>query len=229
MAGCAVTGNTLDFGQTPGVDALVSVTAAQRPQTTINVLCTKGVAYQVGISDGANVSAGQRRMNNETDYINYELYKSLTGSDRFGDTDTTQRVSGTSTGVSVGVPVYGQIVSGAIVGAGQYLDTATITVYFRSQVMPRRISHGVLLTALVVLTAPAVRAAESSLVTSNTRLDFDAVDNVQAITISKAMRRSACRRGSCAGTTAASPTSTARPGISDSVLRCSLWRRKEIR
>jgi spore coat protein U-like protein len=130
MAGCAVTGNTLDFGQTSGVDALVSVTAAQRPQTTINVLCTKGVAYQVGISDGANVSAGQRRMKNGTDYINYELYKSLTGSDRFGDTDTTQRVSGTSTGVSVGVPVYGQIVSGAIVGAGQYLDTATITVYF---------------------------------------------------------------------------------------------------
>ncbi len=130
MTSCSVTGNTLDFGQASGVRLFVGNSASQRPQTTINVLCTKGVNYQVGIGDGSNASAGQRRLVNSGNYISYELYKSLTGSDRFGDADTTQRVSGTSTGSSVGVPVYGQIMSGTNVPAGQYLDTATITVYF---------------------------------------------------------------------------------------------------
>src|ERR1700761_1254213 len=130
LASCSVTGNTLDFGQASGVRLFAGVSAAQRPQTTINVLCSSGVNYQVGISDGSNVSGGQRRLVNNGKYISYELYKSLTGSDRFGDTDTSQRVSGTSTGSSVGVPVFGQIMSGVTVPAGQYLDTATITVYF---------------------------------------------------------------------------------------------------
>ncbi|HEV2651492.1 MAG TPA: spore coat U domain-containing protein [Rhizomicrobium sp.] len=130
MASCSVTGNTLDFGQASGVRLFAGVSATQRPQTTINVLCTKGVNYQVGIGDGSNVSGGQRRLVNNGNYMSYELYKSLTGSDRFGDADTSQRVSGTSTGSSVGVPVFGQIMSGTTVPAGQYLDTATITVYF---------------------------------------------------------------------------------------------------
>lgn len=130
-AGCSVQGNTLDFGQNLGADLLATATAAgQRPQTTINVLCTNGVAYQVGISDGINASAGQRRLKNGSNYINYELYKSLTGTDRFGDSIPSQRVSGTSTGTTVGVPVFGQITAGANVPAGQYLDTATITVYY---------------------------------------------------------------------------------------------------
>jgi len=107
---CSVVGNTLDFGQVN-----LGQTTGQRPQTNINVTCTKNLPFQVGINDGSNALAGQRRMKNDssTDYVSYELYKSLTGNDRFGDAVLTQRVDGVGNGtVPVIVPVYGQILAG---------------------------------------------------------------------------------------------------------------------
>jgi len=125
---CSVVGNTLDFGQVN-----LGQTTGQRPQTNINVTCTKNLPFQVGINDGSNALAGQRRMKNDssTDYVSYELYKSLTGNDRFGDAVLTQRVDGVGNGtVPVIVPVYGQILAGQSAPGGNYLDNAVITVYF---------------------------------------------------------------------------------------------------
>lgn len=125
---CSVVGNTLDFGQVN-----LGQTGGQRPQTNINVTCTKGLPFQVGINDGSNALTGQRRMKNDSasDYLEYELYKSLTGNDRFGDAIVTQRANGVGNGtVPVIVPVYGQILAGQSEPAGNYLDNAVITVYF---------------------------------------------------------------------------------------------------
>jgi spore coat protein U-like protein len=125
---CSVVGNTLDFGQvTQGGGG------GQRPQTNINVTCTLGLPFQVGINNGTYVSNGQRRMKNDAsaDYLSYELYKSLTGNDRFGDAIPSERVNGIGTGTTpVIVPVFGQILSGQSVPTGNYLDNAVITVYF---------------------------------------------------------------------------------------------------
>src|ERR1700761_2852391 len=52
--------------------------------------------------------------------------------------------------------------------------------------MPRSIAHGMLFLAAAFLISPSTQAAESSLVTSDTRLDFEPGNNVQAITISNA-------------------------------------------
>jgi spore coat protein U-like protein len=124
---CSVVGNTLDFGQ-------VGNNGAQRPQTNINVTCTKGAAFQVGINNGSNASSGgQRRLKNEAsiNFIDYELYKSLTGNDRFGDAIVSERVDGTGNGtVPVVIPVFGEILAGQSPPAGNYLDNAVITVYF---------------------------------------------------------------------------------------------------
>ncbi len=125
---CSVVGNTLDFGQVN-----LGQTGGQRPQTNINVTCTKNLPFEVGINDGSNALTGQRRMKNDSsnDYVNYELYKSLTGNDRFGDAIVTQRVDGIGNGtVPVIVPVYGQILAGQSAPGGNYLDNAVITVYF---------------------------------------------------------------------------------------------------
>jgi spore coat protein U-like protein len=123
---CSVVGNTLDFGQI----ALIT----QRPQTNINVTCTKAAAFQVGIGDGSHALSGQRRMQNDvttTEFLSYELYKSLTGNDRFGDTIVNQRVSGVGNGSTpVIIPVFGEILAGQNPPAGQYVDNAVITVYF---------------------------------------------------------------------------------------------------
>jgi spore coat protein U-like protein len=122
---CSVVGNTLDFGQV-GL-------GTQRPQTNINVTCTKNAPFQVGINNGSNSLSGQRRMKNDAsnDYLEYELYKSLTGTDRFGDAIVSERVTGTGNGTTpVIVPVFGEILAGQSPPAGNYLDNAVITVYF---------------------------------------------------------------------------------------------------
>jgi spore coat protein U-like protein len=123
---CSVVGNTLDFGQVG--------TGNQRPQTNINVTCTKNLAFQVGINNGSNASTGgQRRMKNDAsnDFLEYELYKSLTGNDRFGDAIVSERVNGIGQGTTpVIVPVFGEILSGQSPPAGNYIDNAVITVYF---------------------------------------------------------------------------------------------------
>jgi spore coat protein U-like protein len=124
---CSVVGNTLDFGQV-GISQ-----GGQRPQTNINVTCTLGTSFQVGIDDGSFAQSGQRRMKNDSsnDFLAYELYKSLTGNDRFGDAIVSQRVNGVGQGQTpVVVPVFGQIVEGQNPVVGNYVDNAAITVYF---------------------------------------------------------------------------------------------------
>jgi spore coat protein U-like protein len=129
ISSCSVVGNTLDFGQVSQGQV-----QGQRPQTNINVTCTLGVPFQVGIGDGTHQDNGQRRMQNDvtlTAFLQYELYKSLTGNDRFGDVIVSQRVNGIGTGQTpVIVPVFGQILAGQSAPTGNYLDNAVITVYF---------------------------------------------------------------------------------------------------
>jgi spore coat protein U-like protein len=129
ISSCSVVGNTLDFGQVSQGGS-----GGQRPQTNINVTCTLGLPFQVGINDGSHADNGQRRMQNDvttTAFLAYELYKSLTGNDRFGDAIISQRVNGTGNGQTpVIVPVFGQILAGQSAPTGNYLDNAVITVYF---------------------------------------------------------------------------------------------------
>ncbi len=128
VSGCSVVGTTLDFGEVN-----LSHVRGRRTQANIEVTCTQGLHFQVGIDDGSNASTGQRRMKNETggNFVSYELYKSAFGSDRFGDAIHRQRVEGTGNGtVPVVVPVYGQILPRQSDPAGTYVDNTEITVYF---------------------------------------------------------------------------------------------------
>ena len=64
-------------------------------------------------------------------YLEYELYKSQTGNDRFGDAIVFERVNGIGRGTRpVIVPVFGEILAGQVAPNGFYTDHATITVYF---------------------------------------------------------------------------------------------------
>ena len=95
--------------------------------------CTQGTPFQVGIDNGSYPKDGQRRMKNDTsdNYLEYELYKSLTGNDRFGNDIVSQRVDGVGQGQTpVIVPVFGQILAGQDPVVGNYVDNATIIVYF---------------------------------------------------------------------------------------------------
>jgi spore coat protein U-like protein len=131
LSSCAVQDSTLDYGA-------VSPTQlpAQRPQTDIKVTCTAGLPYSVGINDGSNASGNQRRMlrsngdgSTPADYLSYNLFKSLTGNARWGDAVASERVTGTGSGATQNIPVFGGLVAGET-GTGNFVDNAVITLRY---------------------------------------------------------------------------------------------------
>lgn len=126
---CSVTDAALNFGTIDPAAGTIT------PGTTnINVTCNLGTSFAVGLDDGANVSSGARRLRrgSSTEYLDYELYKDVSISGRFGDAVTSERVSAlTGLGIAPNViAVYGHIPSGQAASAGTYSDTVQITVYY---------------------------------------------------------------------------------------------------
>ncbi|RYE97445.1 MAG: SCPU domain-containing protein [Oxalobacteraceae bacterium] len=129
VAACAVGSSTLAFGT---IDPAVGTTTL--PNVNVSVTCTQGTSFAVGLGDGANASGAQRRMKgaSQAQYISYELYRDSTGTQRFGDSISAQRLIGqTGLGaVANSIPVYGAISSGQSAPADTYSDTVPITVYY---------------------------------------------------------------------------------------------------
>ncbi|HXU94268.1 MAG TPA: spore coat U domain-containing protein [Gallionella sp.] len=120
---CSVTaGNDLAFGDYTGtqIDAT----------TTVSVTCTSGGAYTVGLNDGTHFSSPNRRMlHGTTDFLNYELYKEDTHTNRWGNSGG-ELVSGTGTGSAQTLTVYGRLPGSQSLIAGAYTDTITVTVTY---------------------------------------------------------------------------------------------------
>ena len=106
----------------------------------LNVNCTVGTAYNIGLNGGLNATIpagtaapvlGNRRMRlgATTNYVPYELYSNAARTTFWGNTIGTSTLTGTGTGASVAVPVYGRVTS-ANVPAGAYEDTVTATVTY---------------------------------------------------------------------------------------------------
>ena len=86
---CVITAPNISFGSAPVVSAFATVTGQ-----TINLSCTKGSAYTVGLSDGQQpVSAGgRRRMISGSNYLAYDIFKSA-GTTRWGKVGSARRAS----------------------------------------------------------------------------------------------------------------------------------------
>ena len=86
---CVITAPNISFGSAPVISAFATVTGQ-----TINLACTKGSAYTVGLSDGQHpVSAGGRRqMISGSNYLAYDIFKSA-GSTRWGSVGSARRSS----------------------------------------------------------------------------------------------------------------------------------------
>ena len=126
---CTVNSPTLNFGSS------VNVLGANTDATaTINVTCTVGTAFFVGLGNGNDFSGGNRRMEHGTppgDVLTYELDRNSNRDERFGDTDdTTDRMGETGQGsIADAITVYGRIPSGQTTATvGAYSDTVAITV-----------------------------------------------------------------------------------------------------
>lgn len=125
---CGVADAALAFGVVaPTTGTVTPITGA------INVTCTLGTAFTVGLGNGLNASSGARRMRKgaTTDYLTYEIYRDLLGLSRFGDTGSSDRAAGLGVGLlATPVAFYGQVPSGQSTATGAYSDTVQIVLYY---------------------------------------------------------------------------------------------------
>jgi len=86
---CIITAPNISFGSAPVISAFAPVTGQ-----TINLTCTKGSAYTVGLGDGLQAVSvgGRRRMVSGSNYLAYDIFKSA-GTTRWGSVGSARRAS----------------------------------------------------------------------------------------------------------------------------------------
>ncbi len=104
---CEITATptTLDFGQHGVLTSIIDSTS------TIEVTCTTLLAYNIGLDGGLNGPGilADRRMNNGTDFVEYELYQDASHNTEWGDTINVDTQASIGTGVAQDFTVYGSV------------------------------------------------------------------------------------------------------------------------
>jgi spore coat protein U-like protein len=132
---CAINASTLNFGTVSG--AIVQSTSLSS-NTIVNVTCTDGSPYAIGMSNGNYPSGSQRRMAYAGNYLNYNLYVDsahsipwTTATNSSTCTTTGQCYLGTGTGSQQSIPVYGQFPAvGSQPPPGTYSDMVVMTIFY---------------------------------------------------------------------------------------------------
>ncbi len=121
---CNVQSATLAFGTYDPAAADLDAT------TTINLSCTPGTNYDIGLNGGGSGNVLARQMANGGATLNYSMYQDAGRTINWGDTVGSDTASGVGAGGVQSHTVYGRIPTGQFVATGAYSDTVTITVTF---------------------------------------------------------------------------------------------------
>lgn len=120
------TATDLDFGTVSGF-----ITAPVNQTSLVTLTCVGGTPWRAGLNDGLNPSGTTRRMTDGAgNFVNYELYRDSARTQRFGIAGGTGAVTGSGTGSSQGVTVYGRVPAPQNATPGNYADTITVTVSY---------------------------------------------------------------------------------------------------
>lgn len=126
---CTVNPTTLAFGNYSS-----EVNTALDAVASLRITCTNTTPYQVGLDAGAGPSAtvSTRKMTSGASALNYSLYQNAGRTIIWGNTTTgtVNTMSGTGTGTTQQMQVYGRVFPQQVVSAGAYNDRVTIMVYF---------------------------------------------------------------------------------------------------
>ncbi len=127
LSSCGVTALPLAFG-TYSPTQSTNTTA----QTTVVVTCTNGTPYNVGLNAGAGTGAtvATRKMTSGSNTLTYSLYSDSGYSTVWGNTIGTNTVTGTGTGLTQTINVYGSATALQAVPAGSYADTVTVSLTY---------------------------------------------------------------------------------------------------
>jgi len=122
---CTLDASALTFGE-------VAITGATPGTSTIDVTCTGGGAYTVGLGNGLHNVAAQRNLVSGANILAYDLFKEVGHTTRWGDAGAGL-VSGTGSDVEQTLTVYGQITTGQTLVSGNgtpYTDTVLVTLTY---------------------------------------------------------------------------------------------------
>jgi len=132
-ATCTITSaSALNFGS-------AGILSTAIPQTsTINVICSSGTGYNIGLDAGTGTGAtvAARKMTNGGNTVTYSLYRDAAHTQVWGNTVSTDTVAGSGDGLAAGqnYTVYGlvpaQTTPPASAGGTTYSDTITVTVTY---------------------------------------------------------------------------------------------------
>jgi spore coat protein U-like protein len=126
---CAVSAGNLGFGTYNPISG-----SALDGTSTITVTCTLGTPYHVRLSAGANgggvTTRKMLRTAGGSETLDYALYRDSNRTNNWGQTDNTDTLDQSGTGVSQGVTVYGRIPASTNVPPASYSDTVTVTISY---------------------------------------------------------------------------------------------------
>lgn len=132
VSACTVSGSVLNFGNS--IDPL-SAGVPLDASSTLTVQCTNTTPYSVALNAGANAGGpanfGARAMMNGSYALPYQLYLNSGRSTVWGDgTNTSSPVTGTGSGSSQTLTIYGRVPSLTGTVPGSYSDTVTVTISY---------------------------------------------------------------------------------------------------
>jgi spore coat protein U-like protein len=122
---CQITAPNVAFGSAPTVSSFTAVSQS------LQVLCTKGVAYTIGLTAGANpASSGRRQMASGTNMLQYDIFSS-TGV-VWGNTSATGVRTATSDGLTTQSFAYTASIytDQTTPPVGTYTDSVTVNVTY---------------------------------------------------------------------------------------------------
>lgn len=125
-----ITAPGIDFGSAPLPANFLPVSQS------LNVICTKGSTYTVGITNGGNPVGNQRYMISGSNKLAYQIYKGTTGTTYWGPTGTDRVDSSTASAISSDGLTKTFSYRALIIStqtpqpAGSYLDSVSVDVTF---------------------------------------------------------------------------------------------------
>ena len=131
VSACTVAGTALNFGS--NIDPLAAATPLDA-SSTLSVQCTNTTPYSVSLSAGANAGGASnftaRAMKSGSNSLGYQLYLDAGRSSIWGDGTGSSTVSGTGSGSTQSLTIYGRLPSLNNVVPGSSTDTVTVTVSY---------------------------------------------------------------------------------------------------
>ncbi|QHB32430.1 spore coat U domain-containing protein [Yersinia canariae] len=121
---------TINFGTVATLNAALKQAYSSTTNGALNLYCSAGTAYNIGIDNGAHALSTQRRLSGGTsEFVNYNLYKDSGYSQAWGTTGSGL-LAGTAAAIGTAIPltVYGEVPIQATPSVSTYTDTVNVTV-----------------------------------------------------------------------------------------------------